>query len=449
MNLSVIGTGYVGLVTGACLAYLGHRVICVDAVSSRVDAISAGRTPFFEPGLADVVTSVIGSRQLTATVSLRDAVLATDITLIAVGTPDDNGHIDLSQIEAASAAIGEALKSKSSYHVVAVKSTVVPGTTDGVVKRALERASGKKIGDGIGLCMNPEFLREGTAVEDFMNPDRIIIGSSDDMAGGFFAGLYASFTCPVMQVSLRNAELTKYASNALLATLISFSNELAQLSEATPGADLETVMDGLHLDRRLSPIVGSERVRPGILSYLRPSSGYGGSCLPKDIAALRAFAREQRVATPLLNAVASVNDQRTSSVVEMAEARIGGFKGKRVGVLGLAFKSGTDDLRYSPAIGLVDRIMEKGGELSVYDPVATQLAKSIFRDKVTYAGDAMEALKGCDVAVIGTGWPEWHQLDWSRAKDVMRGNIVFDARNSLKGNALPSSFVHIRIGVGP
>lgn len=449
MNLSVIGTGYVGLVTGACLARLGHNVICVDKIVSRVEKIRRGEAPFFEPGLDALVAEAVASGSLTATDDLQAAVNATDVTLIAVGTPDHDGHIDLSQIEAASAGVGEALRTKDAYHVVAVKSTVVPGTTDGPVRRAIESAAHKAVGKDIGLCMNPEFLREGTAIEDFMTPDRIVIGAADERSAAVFAKLYDKFDCPKVVVSLRNAEFTKYASNALLATLISFSNELAGLCEATAGADLETVMDGLHLDKRLSPISAGQRIKPGILAYLRPSSGYGGSCLPKDIAALRAFARDSLVATPMLDAVAAVNDRRPTSVLDLAESRIGGFRGRKVGVLGLAFKSGTDDLRYSPAVTLVEQICRRGAEVAVFDPVATHLAKPIFGDRVTYAKDALEAVRGCDVALIGTGWPDWHKLDWEEIKSVMRGNLVFDARNSLRGLSLPNGLVRLQIGAGP
>lgn len=448
MKLSVIGTGYVGLVTGACLASIGHKVVCVDRIASRVEKISRAETPFFEPGLDHLVAETIAAGSLTATTDLRSAVEATDVTLIAVGTPDLGGHIDLSQIETAAADIGEVLRTKSAYHVVAVKSTVVPGTTDGVVSRALERAAQKSVGTDIGLCMNPEFLREGTAIDDFMTPDRIVIGTTDALAAEVFVKLYDKFDCPKLVMSLRNAEFTKYASNALLATLISFSNELAALCEATPGADLEIVMDGLHLDKRLSPIANTQRVRPGILSYLRPSSGYGGSCLPKDVAALLAFAREKKVGAPLLEAVALVNDKRPAAVLDLAELRIGKLKGRKVGVLGLAFKSGTDDLRHSPAVLLVQQLCERGADVTVYDPVATELAKPIFKHTVKYAETALDTLKDCDIAVIGTAWPEWHQLDWSKVRSVMRGNIVFDARNSLRTLTLPDGFVRLQIGSG-
>lgn len=448
MNISIIGTGYVGLVTGACLTRLGHRVICVDQLAERVERIAQAQTPFFEPGLDALVAEAVSSNLLSATTDLAAAVDETEVTLIAVGTPDLGGRIDLSQIEAAASAIGAALRDKAAYHVVAVKSTVVPGTTEGPVRRALEQAAGKPVGDGIGLCMNPEFLREGTAIEDFMTPDRIVIGAFDERSAATMAAMYDVFDCPKLVMAIGNAEFTKYASNALLATLISFSNELACLCEATPGADAEVVMDGLHLDKRLSPIVDGKRVQPGILSYLRPSSGYGGSCLPKDVAALLGFARAKGVGTPLLEAVAQVNKARTAAVLDLAEDRIGAFAGRKVGVLGLAFKAGTDDLRHSPAILLVEQMRDRGADITVYDPVATDLARPIFNGTVKYAETAIDALQDGDVAVIGTGWPDWGQLDWSQVKAAMRGNVIFDARNSLRTMKLPADFVVHQIGSG-
>jgi UDPglucose 6-dehydrogenase len=448
MNISIIGTGYVGLVTGACLACLGHAVICVDKAAARVARITAAKAPFYEPGLDALVADAVTRGSLTATTDLAEAVAMTDVTLIAVGTPDSGAGIDLSQIEGASTEIGAALRAKAGYHVVAVKSTVVPGTTDRVVRAAIERAAAKPIGDAIGLCMNPEFLREGTAIEDFMAPDRIVIGASDPKAAAVLGEVYAAFTCPKLVMSTCNAEFTKYASNALLATLISYSNELASLCEATPGADAEIVMDGLHLDRRLSPIVDGRRIKPGILSYLRPSSGYGGSCLPKDVAALLAFAREKAIGTPLLEAVARVNRDRTAAVLDLAEGRIGTFAGRKVGVLGLAFKAGTDDLRDSPAVQLVQQLRDRGAKVAVYDPVATELARAIFADTVRYAVSAIDAVEDGDVAVIGTGWPDWHRLDWAQLKLAMRGNVIFDARNSLRTVAVPGDFALHQIGSG-
>ena len=281
-----------------------------------------------------------------------------------------------------------------------------------------------------------------------MTPDRIVIGASDERAGAQFARLYEVFDCPKVACSIINAEFTKYASNTLLATLISFSNELASLCEHTSGADIGIVMDALHLDKRLSPVVAGERVRPGILAYLRPSSGYGGSCLPKDVAALRAFARGKGLPTPVLDAAAEVNARRTAAVLDVAEQRLGAFAGRKIGLLGLAFKSGTDDLRHSPSITLVEQLCDRGADVTVYDPVATELAKPIFNGSVKYADSALGALEGGDIAVIGTGWPEWDALDWSKVKSAMRGNTIFDSRSSLRAADLPKDFIYHTIGNG-
>lgn len=448
MEVSIIGTGYVGLVTGACLAAVGHGVTCVDHVAARVETISRGRTPFFEPGLQDLVARTVAAGRLSATADLVGAVRASEVTLIAVGTPDNAGEIDLSQIEAAARAVGAAIVEKDAYHVVAVKSTVTPGTTEGIVRRRLEEASGKRAGEDFGLCMNPEFLREGSAVEDFMHPDRIVVGAFDARAAEVFARLYAMFDCPKPVVSLTNAEFVKYASNAFLATTISFANELAGLCEATPGADAEVVLDGLHLDKRLSPVLDGIRVQPGILHYLRPSSGFGGSCFPKDLTALRAFARERRLPTPLIDAVDQVNAARNEAVLAMAEARIGPLADRQVAVLGLAFKAGTDDLRHSPAIELVLGLLARGAHVAVYDPVATDLARPVLGEKVVYADTAMTAIEGADVVVIGAAWPQWRDLDWAKAMTVMRGAVVFDARNSLRDFPLPDGLTRLGIGAG-
>ena len=448
MKAAIIGTGYVGLVTGACLAHTGHKIVCVDKDKARIDKLSQGLTPFFEPDLDNLVKETFADGRLRGSTDIAEAMQGADVVLIAVGTPDRDGQIDLSQIETAAEEIGAALRDREGYCVVAVKSTVVPGTTDGVVLNAVKRTSGKELGRDFGLCMNPEFLREGSAIDDFMTPDRIVIGAHDERSAEVFGGLYSGFDCPKPVVSLRNAEMTKYASNALLATLISFSNEIASLCEATPGTDVEVAFDSVHLDHRLSPIIDGKRISPGILSYIRPSSGYGGSCFPKDVTALRAFADARGVETNLLDAVSDVNARRTSNVVDIAESRTGAFKGKRVGVLGLAFKAGTDDLRHSPAITLVNEIINRGADTIIYDPIATDLARPLFGDKVDYASSALDVMYGADIVVVGTGWPEWNEIDWTEAKGKMRGNVLFDARNALRHVELPPDLIRLAIGAG-
>ncbi len=442
MRVAVIGTGYVGLVTGACVAGTGHEVICVDALPERVDAVNRCRPMFHEPGLPELLKRVVGSGKLRATNDVVSAVKTSDISILAVGTPCRDGDIDLSFIEGASESIGRGVREAAGYHVVVVKSTVVPGTTDTVVGPIVERTSGKKIGE-FGLCMNPEFLREGSAVADFEDPDRIVIGQSDDRAGQTLARIYESFDCAKMFTTLRNAEMTKYTSNALLATLVSFSNEIAAICEATPGTDVEQVMDGLHLDRRLNCVVDGKRYSPSILSYLRAGCGFGGSCLPKDITALQMFGRNKGVKPHLLDAVLAVNRSRPEALIGMAESALGNLEGKTIAVLGLAFKPGTDDLRDSPALALIDLLHRKNAVIRGYDPFISSLPQN---GSVLVCKTPGEALRGVDAAVIASGLPELAGLNWSALATEMRRPLVIDGRSALRKVKLPSSIEYIRIG---
>lgn len=443
MRVAVIGTGYVGLVTGACVAGTGHDVICVDTLQERVDAVNQCRPAFHEPGLPELLKRVVGNGKLRATNDVINSVKNSDITILAVGTPCRDGDIDLSFIKAASENIGEGVRQAGGYHVVVVKSTVVPGTTDTVVGGIIERVSGKKIGE-FGLCMNPEFLREGTAVADFQDPDRIVIGQSDEHAGQTLAKIYDSFDCPKIFTTLRNAEMTKYTSNALLATLISFSNEIAAICEATPGTDVEQVMDGLHLDRRLNCTVDDKRYSPSILTYLRAGCGFGGSCLPKDITALEKFGRSKGIKAPLLEAVLAVNRNRPAALISMAESALGDLNNKTIAVLGLAFKPGTDDLRDSPALALIDLLKKKNAVIRGYDPFISSLPPN--GTAISVCKSASEALRGADAAVIASGLPELATLNWSALASEMRRPLVIDGRSVLRRAKLPPSIEYIRIG---
>ncbi len=439
MRIAVIGTGYVGLVTATCLAHIGHDVICVDNQPERVAAVNEGKPLFYESELDELLTSVIYAGRLRATDATADAVASSHMTFLAVGTPCRDGEIDLSYLSSAAADVGQGLRSAKGYHVVVVKSTVVPGTTDTLVRTILERTSGRRAGD-FGLAMNPEFLREGSAVKDFMEPDRIVIGQWDEASGRRLAEVYDAFACQKLFTTLRNAEMTKYASNALLATLVSFSNEFAALCEATPGTDVEEVLNGLHLDRRLSPLHAGERVTPGILTYLRAGCGFGGSCLPKDVSALRHFAREHGVGSPLLDAVSAVNVARPAQLVALAEDAVGSLGGKSIAVLGLAFKPGTDDLRDSPALAIIAELQRKDAQIRAYDPMITSLAG------VPICGSVKEALTGADAAILVTAWPEFANLDWSALSLVMRDPVLIDGRNALRAVSTPKSVTRVAIG---
>ena len=446
MRITIVGTGYVGLTTGVCLSSLGHRVTCVDIVPERVAAINAGQAPFYEPGLARMLSAVLSGGQLSATTKLEEAVIGSEVTFITVGTPQTDQGIDLSHVAAAARGIGTALRRAPGYHVVVVKSTVVPGTTDPLVCSILEENSGRRTSE-FGLCMNPEFLREGSAIHDFMNPDRIVIGQRDERSGKVLAEVYHAFKCPRVFTTPANAEMIKYASNALLATLISFSNEIAALCETTSSADARVVLQGVHLDRRLSPVVNGQRISPGILSFLWAGCGFGGSCLPKDVNALRAYARERLVTPRLLDAVMAVNAERPGELERLAEEALGSLRGATLAVLGLAFKPGTDDLRESAALAVIRLLRDKGAEVRAYDPILTSAPDGSGLDSLaTLCTTPQEALRGVDAVIVATACSEFVALDWPALCGQMRQPVIIDGRNALDGISWPKGVRYFAIG---
>jgi len=447
MKISVMGTGYVGLVSGTCLAERGHQVTCIDIRSEVVQEINAGRPPIHEMGLDNLLRSARDKGMLSATTDAKTAILDSDVTLICVGTPTVDGRMDMSQIVAAAKEIGSALASKRGYHVVAVKSTVLPGTTEGPVKAAIESHSGKKVGDGWGLCMNPEFLREGRAVEDFRVPDRIVVGATDSMTAEVFLNVYADFTCPKLVTTPRTAEMIKYVSNSLLATMISFSNEIGNMCSAVPGVDARLVWKGVHLDRRLTPINGQVGGAAGVTEYLWHGLGFGGSCFPKDVAALRSFGRTVGEQTRMLDAVLDINTDQPLRMVALLEKELS-LAGKTVAVLGLAFKPGTDDLRESPALPLVAELRKKGAKVLVHDPIAMPHAKKRpeFRD-VVFAEDWAEALRKSDACCLVTAWPEYRNIQPTNFQKLMTRALVIDGRGVFEPAAMAAAGVVWR-GVG-
>jgi UDPglucose 6-dehydrogenase len=447
MKISVMGTGYVGLVSGACLAERGHQVTCIDIRPEVVQEINAGRPPIHEIGLDKLLRSARDKGMLSATTDAKTAILDSDVTLICVGTPTVDGRMDMSQIVAAAKEIGSALASKRGYHVVAVKSTVLPGTTEGPVKAAIESHSGRKVGDGWGLCMNPEFLREGRAVEDFRVPDRIVVGATDSMTAEVFLNVYADFTCPKLVTTPRTAEMIKYVSNSLLATMISFSNEIGNMCSAVPGVDARLVWKGVHLDRRLTPINGQVGGAAGVTEYLWHGLGFGGSCFPKDVAALRSFGRTVGEQTRMLDAVLDINADQPLRMVALLEKELK-LAGKTVAVLGLAFKPGTDDLRESPALPLVAELRRKGAKVLAHDPIAMPHAKKRpeFRD-VVFAEGWEEALKKSDACCLVTAWPEYRSIQPTDFLKLMTRALVIDGRGVFEPAAMAAAGVVWR-GVG-
>ena len=438
MDISVVGTGYVGLVSGVCLADKGHRVICVDLDEAKVAQINAGQSPIHEEGLDALLQANIGSR-LTATTDLADAVSNSTLTIIAVGTPFDGSAIDTSYIEAAAKAIGTLLRDKESFHTVVVKSTVVPGTTDEVVLPILEQASGKRAGHDFGVSMNPEFLREGSAIGDFMEPDRIVYGGSDERTFTVLNELYSVFAnVDKIRTTNKTAEMIKYTANSLLATLISFSNEMGNLCTGLGGIDVVDVMKGVHLDRRLSPVLeNGERVVPAITTFIEAGCGFGGSCFPKDVKALISHGQKAGQDMNILQSVIDLNHAQPLRLLGLLGKHFDSLQGRKIAVLGLAFKPGTDDMRESPAIPIVRALHEEGAEISAYDPVATDEARKEFPDvPIQYAASVSAAVQGADAIVLVTTWDEFASLP-EIINNMESAPLLIDGRRMIDKNSVP------------
>ncbi|MCR6631823.1 MAG: UDP-glucose/GDP-mannose dehydrogenase family protein [Magnetospirillum sp.] len=441
MHVAMVGTGYVGLVSGACLAAIGHSVACVDADPVRVDLLSRGECPIHEDGLDRLIREGMAAGRLGATTDLAAAMDGAQVVIVAVGTPSLDGRIDLSAVEAAAHQVGLALRGRRDRPVVAVKSTVVPGTTATLVRRALEEASGGRAGREFGLAMNPEFLSQGSAVTDFLHPDRIVVGEWDPRSGELMAELYRPLAAPLLRMGLAEAEMVKYAANSLQALLISYANQIAALCEALPGADHRRVMAAVHLDRMLD---GPEGRRAGATRFLMGGIGFGGSCFPKDLQALTVFAHRLGVPVPLIAAISAVNAVRPAQALHLLSSRLGGLFERRVAVLGLTFKPGTDDLRESPGLKLIDRLRRHGAEVLAHDPLPQ--ARTRARDAGLPVADRVEdALAGANAVIIATAWPQYRQLAWSALGEV----VVLDGRNLLDGLDLPASLQVVRMGAGP
>ncbi len=412
MRVSVVGTGYVGLVSGACLADKGHAVVCVDVDREKVERIRRGEAPIHEDGLDELLRRHVG-RGLEATTDLREAVLGSDLTLVAVGTPFDGERIDLRFVREVARQIGAVLRDKNAYHVVVVKSTVVPGTTDDVVRPLLEEASGKRAGRDFGVGMNPEFLTEGVAVRDFQSPDRIVLGGIDDRTIDRLDELYAAFPdVPRVRTTNKTAEMIKYASNSVLATLISFSNEIAGLCTALGAVDVADVMRGVHLAQYFTTrLPDGRRVVAPITAFLEAGCGFGGSCLPKDVAALAAQGREAGAAMRLLPAVLDINRSQPRRMLELLGRHFPQLDGVRVTVLGLAFKPDTDDVRESPALPIVRLLLDAGAVVTAYDPIAAgAAARELPADRVRFAASLEQAVAGAQAVLLVTRWDEFQAL---------------------------------------
>ena len=405
MKISIVGCGYVGCVTGVCFADMGNEVTLVDVDSDKVDFINEGRSPIYEPGLEALMQK--NRERVRATTNLRAAIHDTDITFVAVGTPSNaDGSIDLTYVFRVCEEIGEVLREKEDFHIVIIKSTVFPGTTDDRVRHILEYTSGKKAGVDFGLGSNPEFLREGNAVHDFLSPDRIVIGADDPRTADALKALYASIDSRVLVASSRTAEMIKYTSNAILATKISFANEIGNLCK-TIGIDSGDVFLGVGMDSRVSP------------AFFRTGIGFGGSCFPKDVRALVAGARAHGEDLRILDAVLKTNESQPLRLLALLKKHIPDLDGKTIGVLGLAFKPDTDDIRESRALPVITGLLSSGAGVIAYDPAAMDNFRRVF-PQITYASSAGAVLEA-DAVLILTEWKEFEDLDY-------RGRIVIDGR---------------------
>ncbi len=412
MKIAVIGTGYVGLVAGACLAENGNEVTCVDKDSSKVRALQRGRIPIYEPGLEELVRRNRAEKRLTFTTDLPKGVRASQIIFIAVGTPTgEDGSADLRHVLEVARQIGKAM---NGYKVIVDKSTVPVGTCEKVRETVKKETS-----HPFSVVSNPEFLKQGAAIEDFMKPDRVVIGADDQRAAEIMRELYSPFTrtgAPIMMMDPASAELCKYAANAMLATRISFMNEVANVCEVV-GADVDAVRRAVASDRRIGA------------AFLFPGVGYGGSCFPKDVKAIIKFAAVKNYTFEILHAVENVNERQKVRLLAKMKHHFGSLTGKHIAVWGLAFKPKTDDMREAPAVPLIKGLLDAGATVTAYDPEAIKVARGIFGETIDFKEKSYDALARADALAIVTEWSEFREPDWSKIKKALKTPVIFDGRN--------------------
>ncbi len=430
-NICVIGVGYVGLVSGACLADLGNHVICLNRNESKSDNLKTGIMPIYEPGLEEIVRRNYAAGRLDFTTSYDEALKDVEFVLIAVGTPSGaEGEADLAHVNQASEGIAKRLRQPI---IIVNKSTVPIGTGDWVADIVRENMPDDDI--DFSVVSNPEFLREGSGVYDFMNPDRIVLGSLDPGAAQRVAELYYPLQAPIIITDLRTAEMIKYASNAFLATKISFINEIANICEAL-GADVTEVARGMGMDQRIGPL------------FLGAGVGWGGSCFPKDVKALAHMAATHGCHPQLLRAVTDINYDQRKRVIQKLRDMLGGFRGKTIGILGLAFKPNTDDMRDAPSIEIIHMLQHEGAQIKAYDPQAMETAKRLLTD-VNYCENPYAVAEDADALILVTEWNEFKQLDMMRIKSSMRQPILLDGRNIYDPRRMQEmGFIHRGMGRG-
>lgn len=439
MRLSVVGLGRVGLCLSSCFASKGHKVIGVDVDENKVEMVNQRKSPIFEPGLQDLLAKVVRDGSLRCVTQTEKAVIGSDITFVSVGTPSlRSGGTDLRFVRAAAKDIGRALREKSGYHLVVITSTVTPGTTESIVQPIVEEHSGKRLCEHLGFCMNPEFLREGTAVHDVFHPHLVVIGECDRRSGDQLERFYQAFfdkKIPLMRVNPKTAELIKYANNAFLATKISFVNTIANICERIPDADVISVAKAIGIDPRIGP------------HFMNAGAGFGGSCLPKDLRALAAFAKRIGYRETLLKAVSEVNENQCRRVYELARRNLRTLKDKRIALLGLAFKPGTDETRDAPSIKLIRWFKNAGSKIRVYDPAAMKNVMRIYPE-ISYAASATKCLDGVDCAILLTEWEEFRKIKPEEFLSRMRTHVLIDARRIYDSVQYSKNMHFVAIGLG-
>ena len=435
IRIAVLGMGYVGLASGMGYAKHGFKTICTTTTPSKAENLNKGIPPFYEPELEGLVKEAVEKNMLSGSTNNMEAVKESDVTFICVGTPSlPDGSADLSAVKDTAKDIGTILKDKDDYHVVVSKSTIIPGTTEDIVLPIVEKYSGKKVGKDFGLCMNPEFLRQGQAVHDSLNPDRVIIGEYDKKSGDVLEQIYKDYDCPKMRCEIKAAELIKYAANSLLATKITFANEFSRICEKF-NIDVYEVMKGVGLDFRINPM------------FLGAGCGFGGSCFPKDVNAIVALAKKIGVETPLMDGVLYTNELQPMHFVDLIKDTVGNLKGKTIAFLGLSFKPDTDDTRSTRALPIIKKLYQEGAHVKAYDPKAYYKFKPLTDLPIEYMDTWEDALKDSDFAVVQSDWQEIRDIKPNDFKRLLKNPIVIDGRRSYSPEELIKNGITYR-GIG-
>ena len=435
MKLGVVGAGYVGLTTAVCLASLGHKIVIYDTDKSKLRQIANRKMPFYESGLQEILEQVISSQSLLSCNDIKELVQNTDASFVCVGTPTmQDGSIDLSQVINASKSVGLCIRNgRKNKYVIIIRSTVIPGTTR---KTILDLLKNILSNEEFRLAVVPEFLREGQALSDFMNPDKIVIGSFDEKTHDFVESIFYHFKnkARIIKTNPETAELIKYTNNAFFSMLISFANEIANISEKISGVDSFEVLKALVSDKRITTKLSGKDIIPELQSYLVPGCGFGGSCFPKDVRAIIQFASSTQVKTPLLESVMKINDDRPKRILDLAKSILGDLRDKKITILGLTFKPDTDDVRSSPALEAIRLLREIGAKIFAYDPI---LSKNNSKNKNTdfMLSDSLEeSLEGSDLAILFTKWPEFQIINSKLLKTHMNNPVIIDGRGYLNKN---------------